>query len=422
MSDTATLETPQEAIGTNGQAQEAAPQVTGESPVSTDAPTEPAQADPAQADASMNWPEQKPAEQITREQEAAARASDPAEEPIGSKGAVEGDPPDKKHWKMILAAREQQTKAEKEVESAAEVHKDAKKRLKKAAARVVKLIDELRFPGLFTGQKTKPEPIENAKAPETASEAGKPTQNITENITAATDDAWRAVPLADLGIKATTLKILADHTPSLTTMGELCDWQEKKGDFWAKDISGVGPTKRSEIEDAQLAHWQKHPLPQLTKAEPISKAPDMPGDLPSAPPARKLKTLADLGLTTDQIEAAYYPALLAKSKGDKPVDCPDVVRPTLDGGKTLVDWIVVPGPMGGADYMLVPLLQTKHDEFADTNHGNYWGILVTHKGQRFWLGSAEQSLLLSSPKARGESDAKLTRGAAKAAKMESVLA
>ncbi len=37
-------------------------------------------------------------------------------------------------------------------------------------------------------------------------------------------------------------------------------------------------------------------------------------------------------------------------------------------------------------------------------------------------GGVSQSLLLNSPKAQGESDAKLTRGQAKAAKMENALA
>jgi hypothetical protein len=81
---------------------------------------------------------------------------------------------------------------------------------------------------------------------------------------------WRSVRLADLTprISNRTLKALAEHNPPLLTLGELSDWQKAKGDFWAKDIGGIGDKGRDEIETAQLAYWREHP--ELTLGDPKS--------------------------------------------------------------------------------------------------------------------------------------------------------
>jgi hypothetical protein len=73
--------------------------------------------------------------------------------------------------------------------------------------------------------------------------------------------------------------------------------------------------------------------------------------------------------------------------------------------------------------MLVPLISAEQRETVVVDESDrYGGIIVTHKGEKFYLGGVSQSLLLNSPKAQGESDAKLTRAEAKQKKMESVLA
>lgn len=66
----------------------------------------------------------------------------------------------------------------------------------------------------------------------------------------ADDEAWRQVELSTLNIRPAILEKLSDNEPPILTMGDLADWQQAKGDFWAKDIHGIGPEAESEIADA----------------------------------------------------------------------------------------------------------------------------------------------------------------------------
>jgi len=75
-------------------------------------------------------------------------------------------------------------------------------------------------------------------------------------------DAWKSVELADLNdphIKVGFLKALAEN--GIHTMGHLADWQAAKGDFWAKDLKGVGKAACDSISDATDAYWARNPRP-----------------------------------------------------------------------------------------------------------------------------------------------------------------
>jgi hypothetical protein len=73
----------------------------------------------------------------------------------------------------------------------------------------------------------------------------------------AADDAWRTVLLRNLtpDIKPGILKVLLEHKPPIVTMGDMADWQKEKGDFWAKDIRGIGKAACDSIAAATDAYW-----------------------------------------------------------------------------------------------------------------------------------------------------------------------
>ncbi len=81
------------------------------------------------------------------------------------------------------------------------------------------------------------------------------------------DDGWRKVPLDQIQrysggkeLTTSTIKKLAEHDPSITTVGELEDHRKKHGRFWAKKIDGVGPTIANAIEEVLIEFhlgWKK---------------------------------------------------------------------------------------------------------------------------------------------------------------------
>ena len=97
-----------------------------------------------------------------------------------------------------------------------------------------------------------------------ADEAMKAAQSVDdeqlhENVKAPApaDDAWRNVLLRDLTpeIKPGILKVLLEHQPPIVSMGDLADWQKEKGDYWAKDIKGIGKAACDSIAEATDAYW-----------------------------------------------------------------------------------------------------------------------------------------------------------------------
>ena len=84
------------------------------------------------------------------------------------------------------------------------------------------------------------------------------------------ESPWRDMQLVGLtcpALKPATLKALLENSPPLTTMGKLADWQGIKGDFWAKDIPGIGDKGQAEIEDFQMAHIPMADEPDPEPAE-----------------------------------------------------------------------------------------------------------------------------------------------------------
>lgn len=111
---------------------------------------------------------------------------------------------------------------------------------------------------------------------------GKPTQNITENITS---DAWRAVTLSSLTptIKPAKLKALVENHPPIETLGELSDWQAKKGEWWAKDLKGLGDGGREQIEKACEAYYLANPIQLAKPAENDVKVSESTASTDTAP-------------------------------------------------------------------------------------------------------------------------------------------
>jgi len=87
----------------------------------------------------------------------------------------------------------------------------------------------------------------------------EPDKNDTKaDDDAEKDESWRQVGLnmlADPSIPPSLLEALGEHEPRIITIGDLVDWQKSKGDWWAKDIKGVGPEAQGKIADALEAYW-----------------------------------------------------------------------------------------------------------------------------------------------------------------------
>jgi hypothetical protein len=45
----------------------------------------------------------------------------------------------------------------------------------------------------------------------------------------------------------------------INTVGEYTKWCNDKGEFWAKDLAGIGPAARQEIEDVFIKFWADNP-------------------------------------------------------------------------------------------------------------------------------------------------------------------
>lgn len=71
------------------------------------------------------------------------------------------------------------------------------------------------------------------------------------------NEQWKFQTLAGLGIKERTAKAL--RAVKINTLGQLAAWQQAKGDFWMKDIPGLGPTGAEDIERATMEYWKLHP-------------------------------------------------------------------------------------------------------------------------------------------------------------------
>lgn len=209
-------------------------------------------------DAAKAWCAAREAElfNASRKKVEADPATVKAEEKVGSKTG-HGDI--QQHVNKIEKAERYVTECEEEWEAAKKEANEAKKSFDDAVEKLRKIIR----------WNSEPAPLFDQKAPQAVK---KQAENITEAIPATPtppdDDSWKSVTLEGLGIKSSrVLKALHEHNPPITTFGELSDWQNAKGDFWAKDIKGIGAEGRKEIEDAQFAYWNAHPRASSPPAE-----------------------------------------------------------------------------------------------------------------------------------------------------------
>lgn len=110
--------------------------------------------------------------------------------------------------------------------------------------------------------------IDNAKA-----NAGGSTAAVAAP---ASSDAWRLAKLDTLSLSAGLLKKLAEHEPRIETVGDLADWQAKKGEFWMKDLKGVGGAAAGKLADAFDKFWREHPeyTQNAASAKPADKEAD----------------------------------------------------------------------------------------------------------------------------------------------------
>lgn len=97
----------------------------------------------------------------------------------------------------------------------------------------------------------------------------KPKKNGSANGVAAAkaDEAWRSMKIADLtpALKPAKLKALAEHEPRIVTMGDMADFQQNRGEWWWKDIKGLGDSGVEQYADAASQYWKDHPQKQPEK-------------------------------------------------------------------------------------------------------------------------------------------------------------
>jgi len=156
--------------------------------------------------------------------------------------------------KLIFAALDDLATSEAKVGEAKLVLKDHQTTLDATRERFTEAVRDARYgPGpLFKGNgEAKPgaslSPVESNKGKGTGLGYPCPPDKSAD------DEGWRLINLVDLdkpSIAPAVLKCLANNSKSIKTLGDLADWQEAKGDFWAVDISGIGQAAQDKIADA----------------------------------------------------------------------------------------------------------------------------------------------------------------------------
>lgn len=202
------------------------------------------------AEAAQQWCEDRDASLL-----ASMKAETPSPEAdtpgTASAGDIAEHVPDANQWHEIQKARHRERECEVRVASLSEELKWAKKSLESSSEQLGRLIDEGANPTLFTGVK----PSVNVD-----------TGAAQTEVTVTAPEAWRSVPLTDIGLDGKIVAKLAEFTPSLTTLGELADFSS--GEFRRlTDIPGIGPAKAEAIEEALMAYYAAHPI---DKAAPVA--------------------------------------------------------------------------------------------------------------------------------------------------------
>lgn len=78
----------------------------------------------------------------------------------------------------------------------------------------------------------------------------------------ASDDDWRSVPVEDAGVPEKLCGLLRENKPPIETLGDLADWSDVRKK-WLTDITGIGPAKATQIENALVEFWaQRNSQPE----------------------------------------------------------------------------------------------------------------------------------------------------------------
>jgi len=154
----------------------------------------------------------------------------------------------------LLARIELAEEACQEARAAIEVRKEAYRTARSAYA---DRVEELRT--LCRARKEEhplfDQPAKKKGATKVADKKAADTK--TADVQTNGNEPWRALPLAELKLSKRVTNALVDA--GLTTIDELVRHMEKQGEWWAKQIKGLGEKGSETVCDALAAFWGDHP-------------------------------------------------------------------------------------------------------------------------------------------------------------------
>ncbi len=271
------------------------------------------------------------------------------------------------------------------------------------------------------------------------------TPSITTGKPAPTDESWRTVRLDTLTpkISPTKLKLLAEHSTPIVTIGDLQDYTAKRGEWWAKDIKGFGESGQRQVDDALFAYWQANPQkvdtkPAMVQVDNEQFIRNADGKLELMIDGKQIDKLTHahvsaalrvfavsdvitpdlLGVTKDQLEAACHPHLLSKLQQDKTADVHHII--VLQS----LRWLCVLPEAGvtGAAYRLLPLYALNTEPTVprrDHEAGEYFAKHVKHEGTEYVIGARADGILAADKQPTVETSETATKPTAKGGKKKS---
>ena len=89
-----------------------------------------------------------------------------------------------------------------------------------------------------------------------------PFKEVETQASQEEDQSWREVTIEDAGIPEKLCAFLLENKPPLETLGDLADWSDKHKKSLT-DVTGIGPAKATQIEDALVEFWaQRNSTPE----------------------------------------------------------------------------------------------------------------------------------------------------------------
>ena len=73
----------------------------------------------------------------------------------------------------------------------------------------------------------------------------------------AATDGWKRRPLADLGLRKRVEQALSEA--KVTTIGRLSKLMNEHGEWWHREVEGIGKVAREDIKDRFEVYWKAHP-------------------------------------------------------------------------------------------------------------------------------------------------------------------